>query len=204
MRRILVGGAWSASGKTSVVELLLRALPGWAAIKVTPSRPEEVCPIGACCGSCAPPEGPYEVILDPAILHQSGKDTDRYRAAGARSVAWMRGLPEALPAALEVAMAAMKGAEGILIESGTAIPMIEGLRVMVVRDTARRLKDSALACAGRIDVMAVNASDPLAWQGPHPMHDRLRPARVLPISAIQPPDAPGNFAFVSLCRELAG
>lgn len=200
MSRILVGGAWSSSGKTSVVELLLRALPGWAAIKVTPSRPEEVCPLGTCCGACAPPEGPFEVITDPAVLFQPGKDTDRYRAAGAHGVAWVRALPEALPAALEVAMADLSGAEGILIESGTALPMLEGLRVMVVRPEAVRLKESAARCAGRIDVLAVNHEEAIAPPAVHPLAAMLAPSHVLPVCAVLPPDAAVNRAFVAHCR----
>lgn len=201
MRRILVGGAWSTSGKTSVVELLLGALPGWAAIKVTPSRHDEVCPIGACCGACAPPEGPYEVIRDPAVLHQPGKDTDRFRVAGASAVAWVRALPEALPAALEEAMAGLAGVPGVIIESGSAIPLLSGLRVLVVRSSSALVKESALATSGQLDALAVNQVEDVAALDPHPLVERLRPRRVLRVSALRPHDDPMNREFIDFCRQ---
>ncbi len=200
MRRILVGGAWSGSGKTSVVEMLLGALPGWAAIKVTPSRQDEVCPIGACCGACAPPAGPYEIITDPAVLLQLGKDTQRYRAAGASAVAWVRGRPEVLPAALEEALAGMAGLEGVIIESGSLIPFVPGLRVMVVRGASRLVKDSARACVGHVDVLAVNVDDAGSELVPHPLEDVLAPGQVFRISAVLPADATVNEAFIACCR----
>lgn len=202
MRQIVVGGAWSSCGKTSVVELLLRALPGWSAIKVTPSRPDEICPLGTCCGACAAPEGPFEVSTDPAVLAQTGKDTARYLAAGASQVAWVRALPEALPAAMEAATAGFAPAPGVIVESTTLIPGSTGLRILVAASGRQDLKDSALRCAGAIDLLAVNRMDPDAGSE-HPLRATLAPQAVLAVRAVAPGDDPANAAFVAYCRARA-
>lgn len=204
MRRLYVGGAWSSCGKTSVVELLLRALPGWSAIKVTPSRPDEVCPLGTCCGACAAPEGPFEVITDPAVLAQTGKDTQRYLAAGAAEVAWVRALPEALPAAMEAAEAGFSRPRGLIIESTTVIPHAPGLRILVAAEGRSELKESALRCSGAIDLLAVNLRDPEGESRAHPLAEALAPSRVLPVWAVGSVDAPANAEFIAYCRAHAG
>lgn len=202
MRQIVVGGAWSSCGKTSVVELLLRALPGWSAIKVTPSRPDEVCPLGTCCGACAAPEGPFEVITDPAVLAQTGKDTARYMAAGASQVAWVRALPEALPAAMHAATAGFAPSPGVIVESTTLIPGSAGLRILVAASGRQDLKESALRCAGAIDLLAINRMDPDAGSE-HPLAAALAPRAVLAVRAVAPVDDPANAAFVAYCRARA-
>lgn len=203
MRLICVGGVGSSCGKTSVVELLLTALPGWAAIKVTPSRPEEACPIGTCCGACQPPEGPYEVLTDPVVLAEPGKDTARYLAAGATEVAWLRALPEALPTALEVAIAAFSDPPGVIVESTTLLPVVSGLRILVAPPIMANIKESAMRCAGEIDLLTVNCFG-LEVPSEHPLLGALAIPLSLPIRATAGLDHPGNAAFVSFCTDRAG
>lgn len=204
MKLICVGGAWSSVGKTSVVELLLRVLPGWAAIKVTPSRPDEVCPLGTCCGACAAPEGPYEVITDPALLGQVGKDTARYLAAGATEVAWVRALPEALPLAIEAAMAGFSKPRGVIIESTTLIPVLSGIRILVAAEGISQVKESAQRCVGAIDLLAVNLTSQAEPAEPHPLIPVLQPTTVLPLCAVRSPADPRNADFVAYCRCETG
>lgn len=210
MKLICVGGTWSSCGKTSMVEMLLRAFPGWAAIKVTPSRPDEVCPIGTCCGACAEPEGPYEVIIDPAILRDPGKDTARFLEAGASKVAWLRALPERLSEALQVALDGFGDVPGVIIESTTLIPHVSGLRIVVSPEGVWKLKDSVLNTAGSVDVLAVNhqaveASDKPAATAGDAMADgvsrELRPGRSFEVCAVRPPDVHPNAEFIGYCRE---
>lgn len=203
MRQIVVGGGWSSCGKTSVVELLLKALPGWSAIKVTPSRPDEICPLGTCCGACAAPEGPFEVITDPAVLAQTGKDTARYLAAGAAQVAWVRALPEALPAAMQAATEGFAPSPGVIVESTTLIPGSTGFRILVAASGRRDLKESALRCAGAIDLLAINRMEPGADGSDHSLRAALAPHAVLALRAVAPVDDPANTAFVAFCRAHA-
>ncbi|HEY9854199.1 MAG TPA: hypothetical protein V6D05_00590 [Stenomitos sp.] len=201
MRLICVGGAWSASGKTSVVELLLRAFPGWAAIKVTPSRPEEVCPLGTCCGACQAPEGPYEVITEPAILAETGKDTARFQAAGASEVAWIRALPEALPTALEVALAGWVDPPGVIVESTTLLPAVSGLRLVVAPAHMPRAKESTGRCAGHVDLLALNRFGAEEAPVAHPLKARLRAPVALALRADGAVEDPVNAPFIAYCRE---
>ena len=128
MNMVCIGGLSSGCGKTSVACLLLKAFPGWAAAKVTPSRPDDVCPRGSHCDACRPPEGSYEVLFDAQIPERPGKDTSRFAEAGASRVAFVRALPGCLPAALEFTLAQLSGTPGVIVESTTAMPLVSGLR----------------------------------------------------------------------------
>jgi hypothetical protein len=86
MKIICVGGTSSNSGKTSVVCMLLKMLPGWAVIKVTQCCTEEACPRGHDCSACRAPEARYEIVTDFNILNIEGKDTARYISQGADRV----------------------------------------------------------------------------------------------------------------------
>jgi hypothetical protein len=177
-----------------VAALILRAFPGWAAIKVTPSRPSEVCPHGEDCGACSPPDGPFEIIADPVILASPGKDTARFLEAGASSVLWVRSLPESLPEALGSALGRLSDAPGVIVESTTAIPLLDGLHILVARAGVDEVKDSARRCLDRIDLVALNfangrASSLLESVG-----------RIIPVHPMLPPFDAANQPFLDACR----
>ena len=217
MKLICVGGLSSGCGKTSVVCLLLKALPGWAAIKVTPSRPNHVCPHGKDCEACQPPDGPYDVAIDSDIPARPGKDTSRFHDAGASHVAFVRALPECLPAALESAFErfnhpsrylSWREVPGVIIESTTAMPFIDGLRILVAREGRLEVKDSARAAAGIADLLVVNgdASNPVdgvmrraAFCPDAPFAAEL-PAKRITVCASLPPEHPCNRDLIADCR----
>ncbi|MDO8682671.1 MAG: hypothetical protein Q7N50_04235 [Armatimonadota bacterium] len=203
MKIICVGGASSHCGKTSTAAMLLKALPGWAAIKVTPSRHDEVCPLGEHCGACQPPEGPYEVITDKSLLAEPGTDTERLMAAGASGVAWVRALPQFLPEALESALAGLSTAQGVVIESTTAIPLLGGFNILVVKGSETRLKESAGKLAGFIDVLAINvaASELQQLSAMDSTAAILQARQTTTICAVLPPEHPKNRDFIQICRE---
>ena len=155
-RLICVGGLSSGCGKTSIVCLLLSALPGWAAVKLTPSRCDEVCPRGSECGACSPPDGGYEVTFDDRIPARAGSDTSRFAEAGASRVGFVRAIPDCLARALESTLAELAGAPGVIVESTTAMPLIKGLRLLVAREGWPEVKDSALIAAPHADMLIVN------------------------------------------------
>lgn len=195
---ICVGGVCSNSGKTSVVELLLKTFSGWTAVKVTPCRPEHVCPHEVDCGACEPPESGYEIIESHETCAVPGKDTARFLEAGASRVAWVRSRPDLLPDAIREALARFSDAPGVIIESTTAIPLIDGLRIMVAAAGEFQIKDSANACRSCVDILAVNA------RGMEDRSDVQQPmssnAGVIHINAKLSPKHPLNREFIEACR----
>ena len=202
---ICVGGCSSRSGKTSVACLLLKAFPGWAAMKVTPCRTDDVCPRGDDCGACRPPEGLYEVTLDAEIPERPRKDTGRFVQAGASQVAFVRALPECLPAALESAFERLSGLPGVIVESTTAMPYVDGLHILVAREGLHEVKESAHKCAGLVDVLVINR-DVSSSQEPGfvdlPPRIAVHARHIVSACAVLPPDDPRNRDFVTYCRTF--
>jgi len=204
MKTICVGGSASNCGKTAVVELLAKAFPGWAAVKVTPSSLEAACPHGRDCGACSPPEGPYEIISDRGVLAVPGKDTVRYLDAGVSRVLWIRSLPEHIPAALNEALAELSHVPGVIVESTTVIGAVDALNILVLREGAVSLKESARKCLDRVDIVALNLS--LDSQSKHAATAKVRgpvgkSAQIIPMCAVLPPDDRTNREFVDACRD---
>ena len=205
MRTICVGGASSNCGKTSTVVLLAKAFPGWAAVKMTPCRPEAVCPHGNDCGACIPPSGPYEIITDRRLLSAVGKDTAQYLDAGVSRVMWVRSLPELFPQALDAALHELRDVPGVIIESATAISYLDGLNILVLREDSDKIKESARRSIDRIDIVAVNIGALTSFSMPKQI-DKLtaligRPVRIVTMNAMLPPEASENIEFIEMCRK---
>ena len=209
MKLICVGGCSSRSGKTSVACLLLKAFPGWAAMKVTPCRTDDVCPRGDDCGACRPPEGLYEVTIDAEIPARARKDTGRLVEAGASHVAFVRALPKCLPAALESAMDRLvlslsKEVPGVVIESTTVMPYVDGLRILVAREGFSEVKDSARKAAPLVDLFVVN-QEPDRVQAPDfgavPLAEEVE-GRIITACAALPADHPRNKKLIDCCRRF--
>lgn len=202
MKTICVGGSSSNSGKTSIVNLLLTAFPGWAAIKVTPCRPNHACPHGVGCGACVPPAESYEIISDLRIIDRPDKDTSGFLDAGASRVLWIRSLPPCVPEALDEALDELSDEPGVIIESTSALPFIDGLKILAVR-AGGEMKESAKRCLDDIDfaawnvekdkVVPINSVDKISF-----LLNRV--SRIIPMCAMLPIDAPVNRAFIEACR----
>ena len=104
LKKIGVGGFASNTGKTTLVCELLRAFPGWEAIKVTRGHYRSCGKDAhACCVSHLLSDEPL-VLSERARTDAAGKDTGRYWEAGASDVHWVvatdrqveRGIKEAL------------------------------------------------------------------------------------------------------------
>lgn len=200
MKVICVGGSSSHCGKTAVVSLLLKAFPGWAAVKVTPCRSDEICPRGDECGACKPPDGPYEIVECP---ESPGKDTARYLEAGASRVLWVRSLPEFLPEALESALARLSDAPGVIIESTTAIHLLDGLNILVIREGVDEIKESAQRCMDKVDLIMLNIRDTQALSSNfHVEAPMLKAWRVIPMCAILPLEHHFNQEFLTAVNEF--
>ena len=204
MKLICVGGCSSRSGKTSVACLLLRAFPGWAAMKVTPCRTDDVCPRGDDCGACEPPDGLYEVTIDAEIPERPRKDTGRFVEAGASHVAFVRALPKCLPAALESALDRLAGVSGVVVESTTVMPYVAGLRILVAREGFSEVKDSARKAAPLVDLFVVN-QEPDRVQAPDfaavPLAEEVE-GRIITACAALPAEHPRNKKLIDCCRRF--
>ena len=109
-RVITISGSHSGVGKTYLATLLIRSLPGFAAIKVTHDD------LLVC------------VTDDEAEIMRPGKDTALMRQAGAREVIWIRAGERDLSDALSIAfdMVYKSGAPGVIIEGNAAARAPEG------------------------------------------------------------------------------
>lgn len=120
MKIITVSGAHSGVGKTQVVEMLLRKLKRWSALKITVSY-KGACPIGRECGECGKMDSDFLVIGDKDIIDEEGKDTQRFKKAGAEEVLWLRAKPSGLKKGLKSAISRFKKAKGLIIEGNSAL-----------------------------------------------------------------------------------
>src|SRR3989338_7381079 len=97
---ITVSGAHSGVGKTRIVERLLGNLNGWSALKVTVSH-NGSCPVNRDCGACDRIDSKFSLVTDIDKLNEKGKDTARFKKAGAKKVVWLQARPEGLKEGLE-------------------------------------------------------------------------------------------------------
>jgi molybdopterin-guanine dinucleotide biosynthesis protein len=140
---VAVGGFTSNSGKTTLMCELLRALPGWEAIKMTRGHYRS-CGRDphACCVSHLLGEEPV-IRSGRAETFAPGKDTGHYWEAGASNVHWAvvtdgqvgRGVTRALE---------LVRSPGVLIEGNSFLKFVDAdFTVMVARPDEPKIKPSA-------------------------------------------------------------
>jgi molybdopterin-guanine dinucleotide biosynthesis protein len=140
---VAVGGFNSNSGKTTLVCELLRALPGWAALKMTRGHyrscgrdPQ------ACCVS--PLLGDEPVIRSGrAETYAPGKDTGRYWDAGAAEVHWAVVTDGQVEQGFRSALERVE-APGVIVEGNSFLRFVEAdYAVLVARPDVLKIKPSA-------------------------------------------------------------
>jgi len=157
MRIITVSGAHSGVGKTAVVEMLLKKLKGWSCLKVTVLH-NGLCPTHRNCGACDKMSSRFSIVSDKKITEEQGKDTWRFKKAGAKKVLWLRAKPTGLKQGLKKAISMFsaecgKGAQGLIIEGTSVLKYLyPDLAIFVKRDNSL-LKDSAKAILKKIDLI---------------------------------------------------
>jgi hypothetical protein len=140
---VAVSGFSSEVGKTTLMCDLLRAFPGWEAIKVTRGHyrscgrdPQ------ACCVS--------DLLSDEPVIRSGcdqnyalGKDTGRFWEAGAESVHWVIVTDEQVERGITEAVDRVAG-PGVLIEGNSILDFIQAdLVLMVSRASGGKIKGSA-------------------------------------------------------------
>jgi molybdopterin-guanine dinucleotide biosynthesis protein len=138
-----VGGFTSEVGKTTLMCDLLRAFPGWEAIKMTRGHYRSCGKDPhACCVS--------HLLSDQPVIRSGrdqtyalGKDTGRYWDAGASNVHWVIVTDRQVEQGIKQALAPVS-AQGVFIEGNSFLDFIQAdFFVMVARGTEGKIKASA-------------------------------------------------------------
>jgi molybdopterin-guanine dinucleotide biosynthesis protein len=140
---IAVGGFNSNTGKTTLVCELLRALPGWEALKMTRGHYRS-CGRDprACCVS--PLLGAEAVVrTGRAETYAPGKDTGRYWDAGASEVHWAVVTDGQVEAGFRAALARVRS-PGVVVEGNSFLRFAEAdFAVLVARADVLKIKPTA-------------------------------------------------------------
>jgi molybdopterin-guanine dinucleotide biosynthesis protein len=147
-----VGGFTSNVGKTTLVCELLKAFPGWEAIKTTRGHYRSCGKDPhACCVSHLLTDEPV-VRSGRHETYEPGKDTGRYWDAGASNVHWLIATDNQVEDGIKQALARVK-APGVFVEGNSFSEFVDTHHFVMVRlagndrikSSARRLMSKATA-----------------------------------------------------------
>jgi molybdopterin-guanine dinucleotide biosynthesis protein len=138
-----VGGFTSEVGKTTLMCDLLRASPGWEAIKTTRGHyrscgkdPQ------ACCVSHLLEDAPV-IRSGRELTYAPGKDTGRYWDAGAANVHWLIATDVQVASGIEQAIGRVK-ADGVFVEGNSFSQyVVPNFFIMVARSDNLKIKNTA-------------------------------------------------------------
>lgn len=144
-----VGGFTSEVGKTTLLCNLLRAFPGWEAIKTTRGHyrscgkdPE------ACCVSHLLADEPV-VRSGRELTYEAGKDTGRYWDAGATNVHWLIATDDQIAGGIKQALARVE-APGVFVEGNSFTQTVDpDFFIMVARADDLKIKQTARRALNR-------------------------------------------------------
>ena len=154
-----IGGFASNVGKTTLLCELLRAFPGWEAIKTTRGHYRSCGKDPhSCCVS-------HLLAAEPVIrsgregTYETGKDTGHYWDAGASNVHWVITTDDQVEAGIKQALARVK-AEGVFVEGNSFARFVPvDFFVMVRRSDENKIKKSARQMLDDADAIYVASAD---------------------------------------------
>ena len=151
-----VGGFNSEVGKTTLMCELLKAFPGWEAIKVTRGHYRSCGKDPhACCVSHLLSDEPL-VRSGRAETYELGKDTGRYWDAGAANVHWLICTDNQVEKGIEEALARVKS-PGVLVEGNSFTQFVQTDHfVMVRRADDDKMKTSARRTIDKVTAFYVS------------------------------------------------
>ena len=140
---IAVGGFSSDTGKTTLMCDLLRAFPGWEAIKTTRGHYRSCGKDPhTCCVSHLLSDEPV-IRSGYAETYTPGKDTGRYWDAGASAVHWLIATDNQLERGIKQALQRVT-AEGVFIEGNSFSEYVAvDATIMTIRESRSDIKRSA-------------------------------------------------------------
>ena len=171
-----VGGFTSDVGKTTLLCELLRAFPGWEAIKTTRGHYRSCGKDPhACCVSHLLGEEPL-VRSGRKETYDAGKDTARYWDSGASNVHWLIATDNQIEKGIQQALARVKS-PGVFVEGNSFSQFVHtDYFVMVRRADTEKIKSSARRALSTATALYVS--------------DNVVPLEVPPIPVFTPSDLP--------------
>jgi molybdopterin-guanine dinucleotide biosynthesis protein len=156
-----VGGFTSNVGKTTLLCELLRAFPGWEAIKTTRGHYRSCGKDPhACCVSHLLSEEPL-VRSGREETYEAGKDTARYWDAGAANVHWLIATDDQVERGIKQALARVE-APGVFVEGNSFTQFVPvNFFVMLRRSDDDKIKKSARRVLDTADVIHISGEDDL-------------------------------------------
>jgi hypothetical protein len=150
---VAVGGFSSEVGKTALMCELLRAFPGWEAIKITRGHYRSCGKVAdACCVS-------HLLSSEPVIYsgrdetYAEGKDTGRYWDAGASNVHWVIVTDGQVEQGIKRALERVR-ARGLFIEGNSFLKFIDvDYVLMAARASGGKIKASARRALAQADAL---------------------------------------------------
>lgn len=146
IKTICIAGTASGVGKTSVAEMLLHALKGWSAAKI--SLNENLAT-----------KHSFTIVFRGPHLEKKGSDTARMAAAGARRVIWICARRSAVNAAIRQMLRGLRPKEKIIVEGNSfARFACPNLTILVARVGQRSMKPSARLILPRVNMVVLVAA----------------------------------------------
>jgi len=160
-----VGGFMSGVGKTTLVCELLRAFPGWEAIKTTRGHYRSCGKDPhACCVSHLLDDEPV-IRSGRELTYAPGKDTGRYWDSGAANVHWVIATDGQVEDGIREALSRVH-ANGVFVEGNSFTRFIKAdYFVMVVRPDDMRIKSTAREILGRVSAFYLAGDAALDYKG---------------------------------------
>ena len=151
-----VGGFTSEVGKTTLICELLKAFPGWEAIKVTRGHYRSCGKDPhACCVSHLLSDEPL-VRSGLAETYEKGKDTGRYWDAGASNVHWVICTDNQVEKGIKEALSRVKS-PGVLVEGNSFTQFVQPDHFIMVRRAGDdKMKTSARRTIDKVTAIYVS------------------------------------------------
>ena len=146
---VAISGFSSDAGKTTLLCELLRAFPGWEAIKITRGHYRSCGKDAhACCVSHMLADEPV-IRSGRANTYTPGKDTGRYWDAGASNVHWLIVTDKQVEQGIGLALARVR-APGVFIEGTSFLKYMDvDFALMAARMDGGKIKPSARAALAK-------------------------------------------------------
>jgi hypothetical protein len=161
MATIVIGGHTRNIGKTSVVAGLIAALPhlNWTAIKITQFG-HNICSANG--EPCDCQTADHTIAISEERSPDTGTDTSRFLAAGARRAFLIRATDDQLAAALPHIRTILATSPHTIIESNSILDLLTpDLYLAILDPTITDFKPSALRHLHRADALIVPANTTL-------------------------------------------
>jgi molybdopterin-guanine dinucleotide biosynthesis protein len=157
---VTIGGFSSEVGKTTLMCELLRAFPGWEAIKMTRGHYRSCGKDPhACCVSHLLGEQPL-IRSGHKETYAPGKDTGRYWDAGASNVHWVIVTDQQVEQGIKLALERVR-APGVLIEGNSFLRFVDvDFTVMVAPAQGAKIKPSARRALQKSSALYLFESEP--------------------------------------------